>query len=54
VKIWRKGLSVLLIALGAAVFVRTAIAGGGVLALGYVLGVLLVLAGALRLYLSAR
>jgi hypothetical protein len=54
VKIWRKGLSVLLIALGVAVFLRTAIAGGGVLALGYVVGVLLVLAGGLRLYLSAR
>jgi hypothetical protein len=35
-----------------AVLVRTAVAGGGVLALGYVLGVLLVLAGAFRLYLS--
>jgi hypothetical protein len=49
-----KGLSVLLMVLGAAVFLRTAIAGGGFLALGYVVGVLLVLAGALRLYLSAR
>jgi hypothetical protein len=49
-----KILSALLIVLGLAVFVRTAVAGGGVLALGYVLGVLLVLAGALRLYLSAR
>ena len=53
-KIWRKGLSALLIVLGLAVFARTALAGGGVLALGYVVGVLLVLAGALRLYLSAR
>jgi hypothetical protein len=49
-----KILSTLLIVLGLAVFVRTAVAGGGVLAFGYVLGVLLVLAGALRLYLSAR
>jgi hypothetical protein len=49
-----KIVSALLIVLGVAVFVRTAIAGGGFLALGYVVGVLLVLAGALRLYLSAR
>jgi uncharacterized membrane protein HdeD (DUF308 family) len=49
-----KILSGLLIVLGVAVFVRTAIAGGGFLALGYVFGVLLVLAGALRLYLSTR
>jgi hypothetical protein len=50
----KRFLSALLIVLGIAVFVRTAVAGGGVLALGYVLGVLLILAGALRLYLSAR
>jgi hypothetical protein len=49
-----KILSALLIVLGLAVFVRTAVAGGGPLALGYVLGVLLVLAGTLRLYLSSR
>jgi hypothetical protein len=49
-----KILSAVLVVLGVAVFVRTAIAGGGVLALGYVLGVLLVLAGALRLYVSSR
>jgi hypothetical protein len=54
VKIWRKVLSAVLIVLGLAVFARTALAGGGVLALGYVVGVLLVLAGGLRLYLSAR
>jgi hypothetical protein len=41
-----------MVVLGLAVLVRTAVAGGGVLALGYVLGVLLILAGALRLYLS--
>jgi hypothetical protein len=46
--------STLLVALGLAVFIRTAVAGGGVLALGYVIGALLVLAGVLRLYLSAR
>jgi hypothetical protein len=47
-----KILSGLMLVLGVAVIVRTAVAGGGVLALGYVLGALLVLAGALRLYLS--
>jgi hypothetical protein len=41
-----------MVVLGLSVLVRTALAGGGVLALGYVLGALLVLAGALRLYLS--
>jgi hypothetical protein len=49
-----KILSGLMVVLGVAVIVRTAVAGGGLLALGYVLGVLLVLAGALRLYLSRR
>jgi hypothetical protein len=49
-----KILSAVLVVLGVAVFVRTAVAGGGFLALGYVLGVLLVLAGAMRLYLSRR
>jgi hypothetical protein len=49
-----KILSGLLVVLGVAVFVRTAVAGGGVLALGYVIGCLLVLAGLLRLYLSRR
>lgn len=44
-------LSGLLIVLGVAIIVRTAVAGGGVLALGYLLGTLLVGAGALRLYL---
>ena len=47
-------LSGLLIVLGIAVFVRTAVAGGGVLALGYLLGILLVVAGTLRVYLSRR
>jgi hypothetical protein len=44
-------LSALLVLLGLGVFVRTAVAGGGLLALGYVVGVLLILAGGLRLYL---
>lgn len=44
--------SAILVLLGAAMIVRTAVAGGGLLALGYVFGGLLVLVGALRLYLS--
>lgn len=47
-------LSALMVVLGIAVLIRTAVAGGGVLALGYVVGTLLVLAGVLRLYLSRR
>jgi hypothetical protein len=47
-------LSGLLVVLGVAMIVRTAVAGGGPLALGFVLGALLILAGALRLYLSSR
>jgi hypothetical protein len=49
-----KILSALLVVLGLVLFARTAVAGGGVLSLGYVLGALLFLAGALRLYLSSR
>lgn len=44
-------LSALLVVLGVLVFVRTTLAGGGV---GLLLGALLALAGALRLYLSIR
>lgn len=46
-----RGLSILLILLGLAVLVRTVVAGvgGGV---GLLLGTLLVLAGALRLYIG--
>lgn len=46
-----RGLSILLIVLGLAVLVRTVVAGvgGGV---GLLLGTLLVLAGALRLYIG--
>jgi hypothetical protein len=43
--------SAALIVLGLAVIVETAVVGGGI---GYVLGVLLALAGGLRLYLSTR
>ena len=45
------GLSILLVILGIALIVETAVVGGGV---GYLLGVLLALAGGLRLYLSMR
>lgn len=44
-------LSALLVVLGIVVLVRTTLAGGGV---GLLLGALLALAGALRLYLSTR
>lgn len=44
-------LSALLVGLGVALLVRTALAGGGI---GYLLGVLFVLAGALRLYLARQ
>jgi len=44
-------LSLLLVAVGVAVLVETAVVGGGA---GYLLGGLIVLAGTLRLYLSTR
>jgi hypothetical protein len=44
-------LSGLLVTLGLALIVETAVLGGG---LGLILGVLFVLAGGLRLYLSSR
>ena len=44
-------LSALLVVLGVAVLVETAVVGGS---LGYVLGALLALAGALRIYLVRR
>jgi hypothetical protein len=44
-------LSILLLILGIALIVETAIVGGGV---GYLLGMLLALAAGLRLYLSSR
>ena len=45
-------LGLLTLGLGAAVVVRTAAAGGGAVAFGYVFGGGLLLAGALRLYLA--
>ena len=47
-------LSVAMIAIGVALVVRTLVAGGGGLAIGLLLGVLFVAAGAARLYLQAR
>jgi hypothetical protein len=44
--------SAIMVLVGAAMVIRTAFAGGGVLALGYVLGILLIVAGTLRFYLS--
>jgi hypothetical protein len=47
-------LSLVMIAIGIALIVRTLAAGGGAVAIGVVLGVLFVAAGAARLYLQAR
>ena len=47
-------MSVLIIVIGIALIVRTVIAGGGALAVGLLLGVLFVAAGAGRLYLQFR
>jgi uncharacterized membrane protein HdeD (DUF308 family) len=46
--------SVVLFALGLVVLVRTAVAGGSVLAIGWVIGVGLIVVGALRLWLLRR
>jgi hypothetical protein len=47
-------MSILMILIGIGLLVRTAIAGGGALATGVVLGLLFVAAGAARLYLLFR
>jgi multisubunit Na+/H+ antiporter MnhB subunit len=47
-------LSLAMIAIGIALVVRTIAAGGGGLALGLILGVLFVAAGAARIYLQTR
>jgi hypothetical protein len=47
-------MSVLMIVIGIALVVRTLVAGGGPLALGILLGVLFVAAGAGRIYLQSR
>ena len=49
-----RAIAVLMLALGVGILIRTATLGGRSLAYGYLLGVLLVFAGALRLYLSAK
>ena len=47
-------LSVLMVLIGVAIVGRTLAAGGGALAVGLILGVLFVLAGAGRLWVSSR
>ena len=47
-------MSLLMVAIGVAMIVSTLARGGGALALGLVLGILFVLAGAGRMYLSNR
>ena len=47
-------LSIAMIVIGVALFIRTLAAGGGAIATGMILGVLFVLAGAARLYLQLR
>jgi hypothetical protein len=47
-------MSVLMVVIGVAIVVRTLVAGGGALAVGLVLGVLFVLAGAGRLWVTLR
>ena len=47
-------LSALMVVIGVAIIVRTVAAGGGPLALGLLLGVLFVAAGAGRLYVERR
>ncbi len=47
-------MSILMILIGLALIVRTVIAGGGALAIGLLLGLLFIVAGAARLYLQLR
>jgi hypothetical protein len=47
-------MSVLMILIGIVLLVRTIAAGGGAIAVGVILGVLFILAGAARLYLQFR
>ena len=47
-------MSVLIIVIGIALVVRTVIAGGGAVAVGVILGLLFIAAGAGRLYLQSR
>jgi uncharacterized membrane protein HdeD (DUF308 family) len=47
-------MSVLMVVIGIVLLVRTLIAGGGALAVGVLLGLLFIVAGAARLYLQLR
>lgn len=47
-------MSVLMVLVGIVLIVRTAVAGGGAIATGILLGVLFILAGCARLYLQFR
>jgi hypothetical protein len=47
-------MSILMIVIGIALFVRTLVAGGGATAAGLLLGLLFVAAGCARLYLQFR
>jgi uncharacterized membrane protein HdeD (DUF308 family) len=47
-------MSVLMVVIGVVLLVRTLAAGGGALALGVLLGLLFIVAGAARLYLQFR
>ena len=47
-------LSLVMVAIGVALIVRTLAAGGGAIAVGIVLGVLFVAAGAARIWLNRR
>jgi hypothetical protein len=49
-----RAMSVVMIVIGVALIIRTISAGGGAVAVGVLLGVLFVAAGAGRLYLSGR
>lgn len=47
-------MSALMVVIGVVLIVRTALAGGGAIAVGILLGVLFILAGCARLYLQFR
>jgi hypothetical protein len=49
-----RAMSIVMVLIGVALLARTLAAGGGVLATGVLLGVLIILAGAGRLYLQSR
>jgi multisubunit Na+/H+ antiporter MnhB subunit len=47
-------MSILMIVIGIALLIRTLLAGGGAIAIGVILGMLFIAAGAARLYLQFR